>query len=50
MDSRVPKFAAPDFALAHRELKRKGVTLTLPGLADNGGPTETIALPAHVTA
>jgi len=25
----VPKFAAPDFALVHRELKRKGVTLTL---------------------
>jgi transposase len=24
-----PKFAAPDFALVHRELKRKGVTLTL---------------------
>lgn len=27
--SAVPKFAAPDFALMHRELKRKGVTLTL---------------------
>ena len=25
----VAKFAAPDFALVHRELKRKGVTLTL---------------------
>ena len=24
-----PKFAAPDFALVHRELRRKGVTLTL---------------------
>lgn len=24
-----PKFAAPDFALVHREFKRKGVTLTL---------------------
>lgn len=24
-----PKFAAPDFPLVHRELKRKGVTLTL---------------------
>jgi len=25
----VPKFAAPDYALVHRELRRKGVTLTL---------------------